>query len=329
MARTTTDLLAAVRRAAFLPDASDQSSSDLLAFADQELETLVSDAVVSGRGEHWWATEDTTIVPGTTSYRLPRRLLGRAVRSVSVVPTGTDPEYTLVQVDPTDLRGMFATGAVARPSYFAFEGDFVKLGAVPAESGWTLRVHYVMRPSKMVAVDATENTAIYAVVSTTNIRVISTTLGTNVTTANGYVDIVRGSEPYDPVYLDRRVSLSTPYSAPNFYFESSTPIVVADIPAGNSPTKPGEEPYYLVQRDQTVLPPIPAVLWTSLVYATAAAALGAVRDPGAAQMAARAMAAKTQAMNLMEPRDERQTETIVNPHSGLRTAGRGWARRWR
>ncbi len=325
MAKSTTDLLAAVRRAAFLPDASDQGDTDLLAFADQELETLISEAVVLGRGEHWYATEDTTIVAGTASYRLPRRLLGRAVRGITVVPPGR-PEYPLAQVDPIALRGVFSSTAVANPAYFAFEGDFIKLGAVPAEAGWTLRVHYIMRPSKLVAVDATANTAIYAVVSTTNIRVISTTLGANVTTANGYVDIVRGSEPYDPIFLDRRVSLSQPYAAPNFYFESSTPIVVADIPSASSPVTPGQEPYYLVQRDQTVFPPIPAALWTSLVYATAAAALAAVRDPGATQMAARAMAAKSQAMNLMEPRDERQTETIVNPYSGLRSRG---TRRWR
>jgi hypothetical protein len=325
VAKTCTDLLAAVRRAAFLPDASDQSSSDLLAFADQELETLISEAVVLGRGEHWYATEDTTIAAGTTSYRLPRRLLGRAVRGVTVVPPSR-PEYPLAQVDPIELRSLFSSGAVSNPGYFAFEGDFVKLGAVPAEAGWTLRVHYIMRPSKLVEVSATENAQVYAAVSTTNVRIIETAPSTNLTTALGLVDIVRGSEPYDVIFLDRKVSVSQAFSAPNFYFESSTPIVVADIASLASPLTPGQEPARLMQRDQTCLPPIPAALWTSLVYATAAAALAAVRDPGASQMAARAMAAKSQAMNLMEPRDERQTQTIVNPHSGLRSRG---VRRWR
>lgn len=327
MARSTTDLLAAVRRAAFLPDASDQSDADLLAFADQETETLVSEAVVSGRGEHGWATEDTTITAGTVTYRLPRRLLGRAVRAVTVVPaSGTDPEYPLSQIDPVELRGAFTSTVTGNPAYFAFEGDFLRLGPVPSASGWTLRVHYVMRPGKLVAVDDTENAAIYAAVSTTNIRLISTTIGTDLTTAGALVDIIRGSEPYDPIYLDRKTSAATAWSAPNFYFDTTTPIVVADIPTGASPLKPGFEPYYLCQRDQTIFPPIPSALWTTLVYATAAACLAAVRDPGAAQMGARAMAAKAQAMAMLEPRDERQTQTIINPSSGLRSLG---TRRWR
>lgn len=326
MARTTTDLLAAVRRAAFLPDTSDQSDTDLLAFADQELETLVSEAVVSGRGEHWYKTEDTTITAGTTSYRLPRRLLGRAVRAVTVVPPAGAAEYQLTQVDPIDLRALFTSTSVANPAYFAFEGDFIKLGAVPSTSDWTLRVHYVCRPSKLVAVSTTTMAQIYAAPSTTNIRIIETGPDANLTTAGSVLDIVRGQEPYDLLFIDRKTATSPAWSAPNFYLDATTPIVVADIQNLASPLKPGTSADYLVQRDQTPLPPVPAVLWTSLVYSTAAACLAAVRDPGAAQMGARAAAAKAQAVAMMEPRDEQQTQTIINPSSALRSTGR---RAWR
>lgn len=327
MARTTTDLLAAVRRAAFLPDASDQSDTDLLALADQELETLVSEAVVSGRGEHWWATEDTAIVPGTATYRLPRRLLGRAVRAVVVVsPTATDPELPLAQVDPVELRAAFPSTLTGTPALFAFEGDFVRLGPIPAASGWTLRVMYVRRPSKLVAVSTTAMAQIYAAPSTTNVRIIETAPSTDLTTALSVLDIVRGQEPYDVLFEDRKTSTSQAFSAPNFYFEASTPIVVADIQNLASPLKPGTSADWLVQRDQTPLPPVPQVLWTSLVYATAAATLAATRDPGTGAMSARAVAAKNQALAMMAPRDERQTQTIINPNSALRSFGR---RRWR
>lgn len=327
MAKSTSDLLAAIRRSGFVPDASDQSDADWLALADQELETLISEAVVSGRGEHWFKTEDTLMVPGTTSYRLPRRLLGRSVRAVTAVPAQANaPEYQLYQVDPIELRGFFPTGTVANPAYFAFEGDFIKLGAVPVETGWYLRVHYICRPSKLAPISTTEMARIYTAISTTQVRIIETSPGTNLTEFGALLDIVRGSEPYDVIYQD--LLSNDTFSAPAFNFQSSTPIVVADFasPVLSSPLHPGAEPWYLCQRGQTPLPPIPSVMWTALVYSTLAAGLAATRDPGAAQMGGKAEAAKAQAVALMEPRDERQSEVITNQTSLLRVASR--RRRW-
>jgi len=328
VARSTTELLAAVRRAGFFPDASDQSSADLLILADQELETLISEAVVSGRGEHWFRTEDTTITAGTASYRLPRRVLGRAIRAVAVVPPAGAAEYQLTQLDPVELRGMFSTTATANPAYFAFEGDFIKLGAVPASSDWTLRVHYVQKPSQMVPVSTTTMARVASVPTTTTLTLHDTSPDANITTSLSYLDIIRGCEPYDAVYIDR---LTSSYANPTLTLNAGTPIVVAEftMPPGITTfsAKPGAEAFWVVQRDQTPFPPIPAAMWTALVYATTAAALAATRDPGTAQMAARAMAAKSQAIAMMEPRDERQTQTIINRSSPLRSGGRSW--RWR
>jgi len=305
-----------------MPDASDQSDTDILALADQELETLISEAVVSGRGEHWFRTEDTALVPGTTSYRLPRRLLGRAVRGVSVVQS-TAAEYQLSQLDPLELRGLYTPGTAVRPAFFAFEGDFIKLGAVPAESGWTLRVHYVQKPSQLVAVSTTTMSRIAAIPSTTTLTLLDVAPDANLTTSLSFFDIVRGAEPYDLLYIDR---LTSSYANPTLTLNSSTPIVVADFVMTPGlvaySAKPGSEAFWVVQRDQTPFPPIPAAMWTALVYATTAAALAATGDPGAPRMGGRATAAKAQAVAMMSPRDERQTQTIVNQHSMLRSRGR-------
>lgn len=332
MARDTTELLAAVRRAAFLPDASDQSSTDLLAFASQEIDTLVSEAIVAGRGEHWYATESTAIVPGALRYRLPRRAIARSVRAVTVVaPQSSTPEYGLSQVDPIDLRGLFSSGSVANPAYFAVEGEFLNLGAVPAESGWTLRVHYIRKPSQLVERSTTTMARIAAADSPTQLTFYSSDAATLASFGKfSYFDVVRGVEPYDVLYEDLFSSSNYTNPGPTITLYSGRPVVVADFTIDVFPefgAGGSREANWWFPRDTTIFPQVPSAFWTAIVYATAAAALAATRDPGAVQMSARAAAAKTQAMNLMEPRDQRQTETIINPHSGLRNRhGRRWRR---
>ncbi len=303
-------LLTDVRDTGFLPDASDQDSTVLLRFADKELRTMIAVAVEKNRGEHWLRYEDTDIVPGTTRYRIPRRCLGGAVRAVTAVDPNGVTLPSLTQVDPITLRSMFKEGDSSSLRWFAFEGDFVNLGAVEPSTGWTLRIHYVMRPSKLVVTSETEMATIYGPDSTTGVRILETAPGTNLTEYGAYLDIVRGTEPYDLLYLDR-LSADT-FAAPTFNFQPSTPIVTADIPSLSSPLHPGAEPAYLVQRDQTPLPPIPRALWDALVHGTCAQALEAVRDPQAASMRQTALAKLHEGIQLMGPRDQRNSQRILS-----------------
>ncbi len=316
---TSDDLIAAVKSAGFLPDASDLTDVELLGFADEAMTTFVGDALEKQCAEHWWASEDTSLVPGVTAYRLPRRLFGRAVRGVAIVDTRGD-ECPLDELDPIEMRSAFRAGSVGTPTHFAFEGDLVRLGQVPASAGVTLRIHYVRRPSRLVSVSTTEMARIYQAVNTTTLNLIETAPSTNLTAEGALLDIVRGSEPYDLVAVDRLSA--DDFAAPAFVLQPSTPIVVADFETLTSPLAPGAEPAWLVQRDQTPLPQIPNTMWSALVDHVLAAALGAVRDPQAQAIFARGQAKLGTALSIAKPRDKRNTKRIVGS-TPLRRAVRG------
>jgi hypothetical protein len=204
----------------------------------------------------------------------------------------------------------------------------LRLDAIPQDTPWYLRVAYIVRPSALVEVSTTEMARIYGPDSTTGVRIIDTSPSANLTEFGAYLDIVRGSEPYDLLYLDR-LSADT-FAAPVFNFQATTPIDVADIPSLSSPLHPGAEPAYLVQRDQTPFPNIPHTLWPALVRLTVARAFEAVRDPGTQQMRESGLAALQRALSIMKPRDARNTRRIVG-RSPIRSIASGWSRggrRW-
>ena len=202
---TADQLLVDVRSTGFLPDASDQTDAVLLRMADSELRTMVAAAVEANRGEHWLRYEDTAIVPGTTRYRLPRRVLGRAVRAVTALDPNGAPMPPLSEVDPVTLRSMWKSTDTSDPRLFAFEDDYVNLGAVPASSGWTLRIHYIMRPSALVPLGGYATLArIASAGSTTSLTLYSSDATAFASVGkNTLFDIIRGSEPYGPAYNDR------------------------------------------------------------------------------------------------------------------------------
>lgn len=327
---STDALLTDVRATGFLPDAGDQDSTDLLRFADKELRTMVAAAIIGMRGELWRRYEDQTIVPGTLDYRVPRRVL--KIAAVTAIDPSGNVLPPLVEVDAAMLRTQFpATQAVGTPQFYAFEGDMLHLGQVEARSGWTLRIWYYVRPSQLVAVSTSTMARIAAAPTTTSLTLVDTTLAAGLTTARALVDIVRGVEPFQHIAIDRSKDGSN-FSGNPYTLDPATPVVVADftfdgIATGSSSSATiGRELAWLVQRDQTPFPPIPRSLWDALVHGTVAAALEAVRDPGAGQMRSVALAKLREGMTLLSPRDQRNTKRVVST-SPLRS--RGGSRWWR
>ncbi len=299
MGWTTDDLLSAVRRAAFLPDDSDQSDLDLLAFADDELDTLIASTIRPGREGHWLATADQDIVPGTAEYTVDRRALGRTVRAVMAVrPDGS--EYAIDPLDPVELRMKFEQGATAEPRWYAFEAETIRLGAVPTETGWTLRLLYLRQPPKLVPTSYCFT--VVEPVDTTNITVLETTYPTGLANAT-LVDFVSGTEPYITYSIDR---LTKALVSTNLELTAGTPVDVTKV----IETVLGRQADRICMAETTCYPPIPRTLWSALVRGTAAAAMAAVRDPAAVDMNARALIAKKQAVVVMNPRDNRRSKGI-------------------
>lgn len=312
MTWTSDDLLAEVRRAIFAPDTSDQSDTDLLAFADQALNTLIAASVRAGRGEHWLTTLDHTVVPGTVEYDMPRRALGRTLRGVMLVSSSGESR-ALQQVDALRLRETYRSSSTSgTPCWYAFEGEKVRLGVVPSSGTWTLRLFYLWSPPKLIATSG--GAAISGVTGSTTVTTALSSLPAAV--GAGYVDVVSGTEPYRVLSADNKVSL---FAAPTITFTTS----ISGLGLA-TPVVANRQPDYVVPAEQSVYPPIPRPMWPALVSETARLALRAVRDPQAASMAVEAQAHLGAARDIMNPRENRASMKIVGS-SPMRWVGR---RRW-
>lgn len=314
MAWNTSDLLAAVRRTIFAPEVSDQSDADLLAFADEVLDTLIASTIRPGREGYWMSSSDIEIVPGTTEYDVPRRALGRTVRGVmAVCPDGRT--YPLTDADPLALRARWeATNPVAcDPTHYAFEDVLLRLNAVSANPGWLLRVFYLRTPPRLITL--AEGSAILSVASDTELTVS----GTPPFSKPSLIDVVSGLEPYPTLFSDLPIDNTSAGSievvGSTFTTSPSNP------PAFISPRQPA----YAVPAETTVYPPIVRALWPALVKETAAACLAATRDPQAPSMKTDAEIARRQAVSALSPRDDRRSRAVVGA-SALRSAR--WRRRW-
>lgn len=313
MSATTDDLVADVRSLARLPDAGDPDASGILRFADAEMVTMLSALVKTARMEHWMAPNDYAGDGSTTRFRLPRRALDRAYRSVTVLdPTGNElPAYEV-------SAGSTYTWARSERRYYV-EADTLVFLAAPSVS-YTVRVRARRRSSKLVA--TTDCCAIDHALTTTTLAMVVTAVPTWMSAVDTkvYTDIVRGDSPYDVQYEDRILST---FSSPTLEFSSLTPIVVADFV--NLTNIANDRVDYVCKRDQTCYPPLPEAAFPALVAGTAVRVLVSLGDPRSAELRAIYNERLTTALDLISPRSDEGGVPIVNDRSALRS-GRGYQR---
>lgn len=309
VAWTTDDLCAAVRRATFSPDVSDWTDADLLALADEEMATIVSQAVKAGREGHWLTHEDIPIIPGTTTYTVPRRALAKGLRGAQVV-TPEGQTYDVTPLDPLVLRTYYETQpGNGLPVWYAFEGNTINIGSSPAITGYTFRAFYLMAAPRLVLTSACGQIVDAAVDELT----LTGTPGSGVTTVDAYVDLVSGTEPHITYSTDLVV---TAWSDPTLTLASFDGVAAAAVI--------NRDPDYVCPAETSCYPPIPVAMWPALVRATAASMLEAVGDDGAERMRQRAQAAMRSAIDITEPRDDRRAQSIVGSSALRARHGRRW-----
>jgi len=328
MAYTTTDLVTAVRRLAYLPDASDITDVEILARADEEMATIIADAVKAGREGFWLTSEDTPLVPSQTAYAIPRRALGRGVVGVGMVNSdGTF--FTIPQIDP--VTGWNGRTVTINSYCYSFQADKIVFPTAPP-SGYSLRVLYLRRPSQLVPIsDAGQiGRAVDAVTIQTFTKPAFTQIDILDPTrfVGLYADIVRGDAPFDLSYVDLIVTGVTGSSSPFVVALSATtpvdPTAIADYTVIQN-----DRVDYLCARDQTVYPAVPVELQPVLEAATAVRIAESIRDSEAAAMAQQTLAARRRAaVDILEPRNEEGSRPIVRSRSPLRQTF-GIGRRWR
>lgn len=319
MAKTTDDLVEDVRSLARLPDAGDPDASGILRFGDAEMVSLLAALMKSAQKEHWMDPVDTAGDGVTTRFKLPRRALDRAYRSVKLVTTQGD------EIPTTECAPGNTDGARSIQVYYVERDSLVFTKAITSD--YTLRVRVRRRPSQLVAVSACS--AITKATSTTALTCSSTTWLAALQVADPpvptYVDIVAGDSPHDLTYLDRLV---TAYSGTAVTLDASTPIAVADFVDLTAISNDRVD--YVCLRDTTCYPPLPEAGFPALVAGTALRVLQSLGDPNAEKIRAVYQERLATAMQLISPRNDEGGRAIVNRNGGLRSGGGGgWGRRTR
>lgn len=301
-ALTTADLLSRVKAQAQLPSTEGRlTDAEILALADEVLRTTCADLLLGARSQ-WWTTaaDDVSIVSGTYLYSVPERALVEGVSDI-LITDGTDewsaPEVTLAQA----WRYRGDHGGWDSPYAYCWRDDRIELLPHPTSGGYSLRVLYPRRPSRLVTVASCATVA-----SST-----STAITTSATVPSGWAS----SETLDVISATTGRHRGVDLAGTSISGTSIT--VSAGVPTG---TAAGD---YVALDGETCIPPVPEPVFDVLTAATTLEVLMAIGDPDGLQAAvSRVQMRTTRAQSLLSPRSRGASRKIVAHGYGTRRSRR-------
>jgi hypothetical protein len=145
-AYTTADLLAAIKRRTFAPTSQNTfPNSELLALADEEMQTVIVPELMAVREEFFVTSEDVPVTAGQAAYDIPWRAIGMAAREVKLVDSSGS--YTdLPQISPESI----SSDSPGTPTAFYLRDNQIVLYPTPNTNALTLRISYSRSPSRHV-----------------------------------------------------------------------------------------------------------------------------------------------------------------------------------
>jgi hypothetical protein len=195
MPLNTTHLLNQVKIKATLPEGRYTDAEILDVTYDVLLGQMVP-LILSLKEEYYVRSESQNITINTSSYSVPYRAYGLALREVKRISSTSITD--LYRIDPTDVTST-QTGT---PSSFYLEGQDVVLYPAPSSTVDILKLSYFITPSKPV--QTTEVTAITAINTATGI-ITATPVST--WTASNIFDLVSRRNGYKCLAIDISASV--------------------------------------------------------------------------------------------------------------------------
>lgn len=303
-AYTTDELISQIKRRGMIASTSSStntlSTTDLLSFINDEIQTFMVPLIMSTREEFFVTYADQTIAAGTSAYEIPPRAIGAKLKNVTVL-NGSD-YVPLERIEPEAITRS-PTTANGPPEGYYLQGNSVVLWPTPSVSG-TLRLYYFIRPNRCVV--AADCSAITTVGSTT---VVVSTVGTNFGTSAAYYDFVK----YKGAFECRAIDQSGTRSTTTLTFSGGVP---SNVVVGDYVALAGESPF----------PQIPIELHPLLAQRVVVRALEATSDPSVPIHVAEADRMKQAALTMLTPRSEGSSRYVINRNA----PGFGrWTRFWR
>ena len=150
MAKTGDQILIGIKRRITIPQSQPLLlNDDILAVADDVVQSRLVPVLISMRQDFFVTTKDVTIVANQVEYDIPSRAVGRTLRDLKRKVDGTGKvDVTLVGIEDEHFSAL--TGI---PNQFYFKGDKVCLSPKPSGGGDILEMWYELMPSKLTTTD--------------------------------------------------------------------------------------------------------------------------------------------------------------------------------
>ena len=158
---TTTNLLADIKRKAFVP--TSQITFDdlgLLDMADEEMQIGLVPFIMTAREEYLVNYKDYLVDGTTRTLEMPKRAIGAKLRAVTVLLNmGTSPllpnERRLPEINSEDavFNNTFSN-YLSLQSFFLRENNVILSPGVQSFIGQTIRMYYFQRPNKLIQTSA-------------------------------------------------------------------------------------------------------------------------------------------------------------------------------
>lgn len=296
MAWTVEDLIASVKRRAFVPTAQATfQTADFLAIANEELQSYVVPLVISQREDYFIAHLDYALTSGVMEYRLPSRAIGSGLREVSIIDSDGQVNNNFPRVARENLteadKGYYLDGNVLML--------IVENPTQVVDIGQTLRMTYYQRPNTLVS--STLTATIATVTHATNTVTLAAAPPVAFTTGVEY-DLINGAPGFEALAIDWQASSV----GVTMVFADPLP---TDLAAGDIIGIAG----------QSSVPQIPADLHPLLAQRCALKVLEGLGDSEGIDKAAGILARmEADAVKMIAPRTTGSAERIVNWSSPFR-----------
>lgn len=335
MASTTTELLASIKKRSYQPDSGgDFTDAELLAYADDEIQTELFPALLDVRGEYRLQYVDVPLTADLAYYRIPYYAhAGRLadVKYLSETPSAANASAapatageSLVRTSVEELGHLTSVGASqtgSRPGRFALFGGRVMVWPVPTTTTGCIRLWYYRRPSKLVTVaEAGLVTSLSTSLAEVTVSSVPTSFASNLmyelTSSLGDGDTLW------PIYSGYDTGTLSGSIVTLFYGARD------GLPSDLAEYGTAFGTMYLSLGGETCVPNVPELLHPLLAQRVAVKVLEAVGDKAQMQLAESMVERMTaQAFNTLSERVDGEAKTFVARNTPLR-AGRG-VRRWR
>ena len=200
---TTSDLLESVKRGSSVPTYQPRfSTTDLLALADEEIESKIIPLIKSLRQDYFLFQQSQSTVANQSNYQIPHRAIGGTILDLIY------DSNSLKHIDPSQAT----QSASGDPHSFYFLQDSVVLYPTPSSSK-TLIFTYELAPGKLVETSECVQASAKSSTSITSFSIPSTFL------ANVEVDFIKGNGQCASLALEKSVSN---VSSTNVDFASDT-----------------------------------------------------------------------------------------------------------